>query len=212
MLLALITAACSNQWRESDPGVDGDQAMALLSEIAAGGQQRSFTVNALNDLVGDPYSTIYFAESNAAMGPVPRIFSFSDTSFLGTLWGAPITIGTNVFHLDLNYVGVIFLDARTAQGARYFTLMMKFMTPQVPEPEYFIAQSAPNDYYMDDKRFETRLPMRDGTVLILRSFDLDKDLADELAPTIQLKAYILDGGIEYDIGQFSVLHGFGGAF
>ncbi len=208
----LANTACSNQWRESDPGVDSEYALELFDQISENATAKSagFNSQALSEVRDDPYSTLYFAESGAAMGEVASIFSFSDTSFLGTVAGQPVPINTNVFDLINGYglkkVSVIFYDGFTANDERYFTLMLKLETDGAPT--YFMAQS--NQSNLTDNEFSTSMNLTDGTTLVLRSNDISPDVEGELAGTIQLKAYIVENGIEYSIGQFSVLHGFGG--
>jgi hypothetical protein len=209
------TVGCSNQWRESDPGIDGSEAFALFDEISQNANGQNFSQTALNEVREDQYATLYFAQSGGSMGPMASVFSFSDTSFLGSLFGQNVPIGSTVFDLEYGLgvtdIAVIFYDGvSTSSGERYFTLMMKFT--RGTETSHKIFQSAPKDFKFGDKDFETRMPVAGGT-LILRSNDVSPDTEGELAGTIKLEAIFEEAGSgnQYDIGQFSVLHGFGGA-
>lgn len=213
VILLATSVGCSYHWRESDPGVDGQYVMSVFDEIAG---QSSMFVNSgsLGDLRNDPYATFYFSHTGP-MGPLSSVFSFSDTSFLGSVFNQPIPYGATVFDLQYGYgvsdASIIFYDSVSpTTGARYFTLMIKLTGSG--GTSYFTTQSAPNDYSMTDTTFETRMPVSGGT-LVLRSYDLSPDYEDELAPSIKLNAYLIEQGtgIEYEIGQFSILHGFGGA-
>jgi hypothetical protein len=204
----LANLACSNQWRESDPGVDSAYAMELFDEISASNAWRSqnYDPSALLETSQDPYSTLYFAESGPAMGAVPSIFAFSDASFADPQNIPSFTTVFDMMAQGLNKVSVLFLDGYNANQERYFTLMLKLEASM--GTTYFIAQSS--NYSLDDKEFWTEMQLSDGRTLVLRSYDISQQVDGELAGTIQLKAFIDEGSGEYQIGQFSVLHGFGG--
>jgi hypothetical protein len=208
---AFATSACSNQWRESDPGVDDVYVNQLFQEMAgSGGELTASFNNSVLQLDQDPYATLYFAESGPAMGEVPSIMSFQDTSWLGNLGGQQIPIGTSIFDLISDYglskVSVIFYDGFGSDDQRYFTLMLKLETSN--GTSYFKAQST--DFQISAHVFSVDFQLNDGSYLTLSSHDISPDTQGELAGTIKLDATIDDGSGIYDIGQFSVLHGFGG--
>ena len=210
---AAFMSGCSNQWRESDPGVTDGVVFQLYDEMLISGASGNglFDTNIAQDLRGDLTSTVYFAESGAAMGPVASVMSFNDVSFLGnSLFSGnlPVFVGDSIFQLGLSGVTVIFVDALHSSGVRYFQLMIKM--ERGSSVEYFRASSTPGSYDFSSDQFEVFMPLQDGTTLILRTFDLSSSFKDELAGTIKLKAYLLENGQEFTIGQFSVLSGFGG--
>lgn len=207
--LSLGTMGCSNQWRESNPGVTDDEVFRVYDEVFSMVNSNSnnggFDTDLALDLRQDPISTVYFAESGAAMGPVASVMSFNDMSFLGSSFQ-----GSNIFNLGLSYVSVVFVDAVSSTNQRYFQLLIKMDGSSFQGPLYFAATSGPGSYDFSSDQFEVLMPLRDGTDLILRSFDLSPTFKDELAGTIQLKAYLVRNGQEFRIGQFSTLTGFGG--
>ena len=195
-------SACSNQWRETDESVSDEQAFQLYDDINVNGVRSNSAL--FNDLRNDESSVIYYAESGEAFGEAKSVMSFSDLGFLGGSYG----VGTNVFDVDLQYAGVILVDAFSSNGERNFALMLKLQTANSQSPEYYTFVS--NNYSLSDKKFEVAFDLQDGTTLLLRSFDVDQDTKGELAPSIHIKAFIIENGQEFSIGQFSNLRGFGG--
>lgn len=203
-LLFLVTGltACSNQWRESDPSVSEDDAFQLYDELNVAVSGASSTL--IDDLRNDEGSAIYYAESGGSFGEAKSVFSFSDLGFLG------YDVGTTVFDIGLNYAGVIFVDALSSNNERHFALMLKLGSDQSQNAQTFTFVSEPGAYSFSDDKFEVSFNLQDGTTLVLRSYDVDQKVSDELAPTIHLKAYIIENGQEFAIGQISSLRGFGG--
>lgn len=186
ILMTILTAACSNQWREADDSLAADSAFALVNELGAGLQGSSFTQ--------DQSSVVYFTESGSA-GLPESIMSFGDMSAFG--------YPASVFELGLSYVGVALVDSYSS-GQRRFSLLIKMQSNSQSLQPVALETS---DYFINEEKFEAVFQTSAGELLI-RTFDIDDTYSDELAPVIHLKAYLLQGSEEIPVGQFSSLRGF----
>lgn len=201
------TTACSNQWRETTVEASEEDVFAAYDEMNTNGGSKGANISLLEDLRADTTSTVYYSQSGLFGSPA-SVFSFGDIGFLGSAFNIPDTRGYSVLDLPLRSVTVIFLDAVSAAGQRNFAIMIKMESDSTEAAEYFVKTT--DQYDFNNGTFEVGFDLDDGSVLILRSNDVSATYSDELAPAIQLKAFVDSGSGEYPVGQFSILQGYGG--
>lgn len=208
LVVSLIsTTACSNQWRETSVEASEEDVFAAYDEMNTNGGAKGANVSLLEDLRADTTSTVYYSQSGLFGSPA-SVFSFGDIGFLGSAFNIPDTRGYSVLDLPLKSVTVIFVDAVSATGQRHFALMIKMESNSTEAVEYFVKTTDQFDF--NKGSFEVGFDLDDGSVLILRSTDISSGYSDELAPAIQLKAFVDNGSGERPVGQFSILQGYGG--
>ncbi len=191
LVLTVMSTACSNQWREADESVSGEDAFAFVNEFT--GQ-----VAALSGITENLNSVVYYAQSGEASGLPESVMSFGDVSFLGAQG--------SVFDMQLNSVTVALVDTFVGEE-RQFSLLIKYDSATFGAQSFAVSSA---DFSINEDKFEVVFEAN-GQTLLLRSYDIDDRYSDELDTSIHLKAYLLDpSGNETPIGQFSALRGFSG--
>jgi hypothetical protein len=204
-----VTTACSKQWREVDTGATEEEILEVIDRMQASPQAASVGTNLLTALRDDPSNVVYFKKS-ASPGAFPEtVLSLIDMSpFIGG--SSPV----NVFQLGLSEVSVVLIDgvASTSFGdERHFLLMIE-MVMQDGSREYFARSSGPGAYFFDNEgdTFEAEFTDANGETIILKTYDLDEEYADELAATVKFDVFRLNGdGSSSLLGQIAALAGFG---
>ena len=210
-LSLLVLAACSDQYKIVNPGGDSEDLNAMLDRMETV-QVNGFDQGLANQLLEDVGGTTYFT-SAPSNGLVPEsTFSIADSSpFTGSGNGA--IQFPNAFDLFLDQVSIAFVDGLSANNDQYFMLLIEFnYQNDQGYAQAFKSISGPGSYGYSEDLFEARFISQgtSGETIVLRTFDLDPDVSNKLADNVQFQVYILDGnGIEYHIGQFSTLAGFG---
>lgn len=194
----LLSTACSNQYRTSDPQMSSDAMMQLLSE-AQGTSTQSTGQDAIGQAMqmkADPNTTIYFADAPGPMGTVASVLAFDSLSFLGA--------GADLYYGNISQARVFFLDNPFAAGGRQDVLIVGIAS--AASSGQFTYYSFSGSGALDSGEFSVSFTGGDGRSFTLRSFDLD---GDSLAAAIQLRAYTTDGsGNEVYLGKFSTLSGY----
>jgi len=186
--LIIMTSACSERWRTSDPQISGTDMMSYLQEAQG---QTGTTVGATGAEISttDPNTQVFFADAPGPMGSVSSVLAFDDLSWLGA--NLP-DIGT------VTQARVFFLD-NTSSGAHQDELIIGVGTTTGSDFQYFKFFGSGQ---VSDGQFQVTLD--NGITLI--SYDVD---GDRFNGTIQLRAYSDNGdGTLGLVGQFSVLAGF----
>ena len=190
----LATAACSQEWREGDAGLTGDEMLSMLDEANQASSSSSGGVANALAYKDDPNTTIFFADAPGPLGEVREVLALDDMDFLGTgqdLWYGNIKFA-RVFFLDSpgpsdRQDGIVFGIAQDDGQYRYYG---------------FSGQGAING-----GQFEATMSDASGHRVTVRSWDTD---GDDLTGVIQLRVYEYDGsGNEYYIGKITTLVGFG---
>lgn len=209
--MVLGTVGCSDQWREVDTGASEEDISAALDRMT--GAQEATTVNGslATQLLNDSKNVIYYKQS-ASPGAVPEtVMSLID---VGPFFAGKS--GMNIFDLQLTSVAVALIDGvvETSFGAqRYFLLLIEMSPADGSAPTYYAQTSAPGAYFFDEKNdtFEAEFAGKDGSTVILKTFDLDSKQSNELGAAVKFDVYTLNpDGTNRNIGQFGALAGFGG--
>ncbi len=233
VLALLSTTACSNQWRESDPGLTRAQVMSYLSDAQQSGTQSGSGSNAMtmvSDMQNDPNTTIYFDDDYIEGGSVASVLAFYN---LDWLHAGPLS-WQNIPHAQ-----VFFLDQRTSEGHNNVLILGLAIPsgaaikvakevdpatgvdtgPVTPTPPTgpttpTSTGSAGLTYFafsgqgtIKDGEFSALMSDGDsGVKLVVRTREVD---GDKLTSVMQLRVYQLDeSGNEYFLGKFSNLTGF----
>lgn len=194
--MAAITA-CSNQWRDTDPGVSGEEVLSMLGEVASSSSLGGGTLSQALAMKDDPATAIYFAEAEnsgggtiSPMGTVQSILSFYNFAFLGL----------NDLNRDqIAGARVFFLDQKTADGVHNCGLIVAIKRAGEATFSYygFTGQGSVNE-----GEFDVTMNGDSGTAFLLSSFDVD---GTDLMQSIQLKMWDSVGAYN---GKFSILFGF----
>lgn len=197
VFMAALTAGCSNQWRDTDPGVSGQEVLSMLGEVASSASLGGGALTQALTLKDDPATAIYFAEAEnsgsgtiSPMGTVQSILSFYNFAFLGL---------TDLNRDQISGARVFFLDQKAADGTHNCGLIVAVKRAGSGEFSYygFTGQGAVND-----GEFDVTMNGDSGNAFLLSSFDVD---GTDLMQTIQLKMWDSNGAYN---GKFSTLFGF----
>lgn len=215
MLFALlVSTACSNQWRESDPGISAGDMLSLLAEAQpTGGNVQSTgsgsdAISAAMTLKDDPNTVIYFADAPGSSGPVSSVLGLGNMDFLN--------IGEGLSWQDFSQARIFFLDGFTTsgrQGILLLGLVQNGVAAPAADPTAAGAQTSAFTYYgfqgsisVSGGTFTASLTGSNGAQINLHSDDVD---GDQLMDVVQMRVYAVDGsGTEQYIGKFSTLTGF----
>jgi hypothetical protein len=207
-LLFLLGAACSNQWREGEQSVSGDEMMAMLGEAQTNGAQSTSggggdlaTAVALKDDAG---STVYFADAPRGHVPVAAVFAMLNLDFLGTG-----TMGLN--YEAVQAVRIFFID-NPSQTALVLGVQMTGAQAPVADPNATggVIPATQFTYYAftgqgssSDGTYSATLTGPNGSSITLESDDVGGD--GLLMDVIQLRMYDSSG---YFLGKFTSLTGY----
>jgi hypothetical protein len=188
----MLTSACSDRWRTSDPQISGTDVLSYL-QAAQGTNATNVGGTGSEISTTDANTQIFFADAPGPMGTVASVLAFDDLSWIGA--NAP----------DLSTVTqarVFFLD-NTSSGQHQDELIIGVGTTTGSDFQYFKFYGNGS---VDSGQFQMSFTDGNGNTLALLSNDVD---GDRLSGTIQLRAYTADsdGNLQF-FGQFSVLAGF----
>ncbi|NJL24526.1 MAG: hypothetical protein HC902_04715 [Calothrix sp. SM1_5_4] len=197
-----LTAACSNQWREGDPGVTAEEMMTMLSEVNGAQGQATAAGGGVSEALkykDDPNTTIFFADAPHTIGKelltsVASLLSFWSFDFLGAS-------GQGLSWETISDARVFFLTT-PVDGGIYAGLIIGINSGGGGfQYHAFTGTGAVNG-----DEFAVSLSGGAGG-LIARSYDV----ADgELAAVVQLRFWQADSaGNESYLGKISTLFGFG---
>lgn len=208
LLILLLSSllACSNQWREADPGITDGELLSLLDTAVTQSSSSGYSV--VNDLLDGEFAdltAIYFTEAPGNMGSVASVLSMMDLGFVdGSLRGSSVLDVID----QIEDVKVFFLDGYQSDQRRRFVLITQVKLKD--------RSSAYTSVYQDTGGFsvdtgEAVIELSNGSSeLIVSTFDFDKE-SEELDAVVQLRlSEYGPSGEEEFIGKFSTLAGFGG--
>lgn len=188
--------ACSQEWRQGDAGLTGDEVLAYLAEAnsptsASTGSSGIASALAYKD---DPNTTIFFADAPGPLGKVPEVLALDDMDFLGT--------GQDLWYGNIKFARIFFLDS-PGPSDRQDGVVFGIAQDDGQYKYYgFSGQGA-----IRGGQFEAALRDAAGHRVTLRSWDID---GDDLKGVIQLRVYEYDGsGNEYYVGKITTLVGYG---
>src|SRR5476649_900378 len=116
-LSLLLSIACSQQYRESDPQLSSDEMLAMLAEVSqttAQGTAQSAAAQAMA-MKDSTDTTIYFADAPGPMGTVASVLALDSLSFLGA---------GDIDYASISQARVFFLDNPFAAGGRQDVLLV----------------------------------------------------------------------------------------
>src|SRR5690606_24366719 len=115
-------------------------AMAAVDRIVFEAQNKGerFDNTLLQDIIQDPTSSIYYAET-VLMGHVGSVFSFHNLEWLGY---APVA---DIFNAGIQDAAVVLVDGISSFNQRYFALLIETVAADGFK-DYFITVSAPNSF------------------------------------------------------------------
>ncbi len=203
LLILLATTACSNQWRESDLGMDAADVLDLLNEVEVQSSQSVSDQAAQKffQIKNNPNSSIYYAEASAnggPLGPLVSVFSVVDYGFMGSEL-------SSLGFMDLSEVRIAYLDLDTETGSDCALMIdVKLLQGGNFVTRFFECESLE----IDGGEYRAELRASDGTRIMLRSYDVFD--SGELKGVIQMRLSDFDSfGNPQDNGTFSTLVGFG---
>lgn len=199
--MALIAGGlmgCSNQWRETDPGVSPAQVQSMLSEVsssaAATGGGGISQAMAIKD---DPATAIYFAEAEntggdsiSPMGTVQSIISLYNFSFLGL---------NDLTRDQIQGTRIFFLVQKLGDGSFNCGLIIGIKRAGGDGNFSYYGLSGVGS--INDGEFAVKMTGDSGEAIQVTSFDVDEG---DLLETIQLKVWDSMGNYN---GKFSTLFG-----
>lgn len=201
LIFAVISlTACSNYWREADPGISSEELFQMLADFSNSSVQTfgSANVNDFNTYVQSPYSDIYFADGPGPMGPAHSVMAIGYNEF--KIFDSSLA-GMSPY--DLEYARVFFVDGVDQdQIERRLFLGVEFQ-PKNGSVRKMILEASSYEFLED--RVEITMEANNGQIL-LRSYDIEGQ--DLFRGVIQLRIYRLENGQEIEIGKFSTLVGF----
>ncbi len=202
LILSLIFGGlllgCSNQVRESDPQLSGEEMMAMLDQLTSGASANGSSAgNGVAEALtykDDPKTTIFFADAPGPMGPVASVLAVDYLDF--------IRPGEDLWYGNVTKAQLYFLDSPSTTD-RQNGLVIGIVTGESEQYQYYglSGQGA-----IVDGQFVVEMTSPTGARIVLRSFDTD---GDDLLSVIQLQVYEVDAsGNEIYIGKFSTLVGY----
>lgn len=208
LTLLLAVSGCSTQYREATPQITSEELFSLIAEIQ--NEVSDPQVRALNvdELSKGNASTIFHARDSAGR-PAVSVLSMADMGvFESGLVGVPSSA------IGLSMVDVVFIDSVDANGARNFSLLMKWEELDINGQSSSFAYGGsglPDSAFFSDDKFEVAMVGANGETIILRTSDLSEKYDEELASAIKLTVYVIDAatGEEFYAGQISTMAGFG---
>jgi hypothetical protein len=195
LVFFLLVTACSQEWREGDAGLSGDEMMSLLDEAQSGNAYADSGVTQALAYKTDPNTTIFFADAPGSMGPVPGVLALTDMSFLGSG-------GEQLSQYTVQAARIFFIDSPSLEDRQNGLVIGVTADGGAMKYYGFSGQG-----HVDGDLFEATLTGAAGTRVTLRSWDTDDG---QLQDVIQLRVYEYDGaGNEIYIGKFTTLVGYG---
>ena len=194
IVTCLLLAACSQEWREADAGLTGDEMLLFLDEVSVSASSNNGVSQALA-YKDDPNTTIFYADAPGPLGKMPELLALEDLDFLGT--------GQDLYYGNIRLARIFFLDSPSTTD-RQDGLIFGIALDDGQYKYYgFSGQGTINT----DGLFEAKLTGDNGNRVTIRSWDTE---GDELNGVIQLRVYEYDSaGNEYYIGKITTLVGYG---
>lgn len=210
VLIGLSTlAACSTQYRDALPQVSQEELEEIFMAIAQSPENQDSVVSAMaqsGELFLGEYSSVMFYARDENGRPAASVLSVTDMSLFN--WQS-----TGPSYQVLSMVDAIFVDSVNAKGDRRFSLMLRMKGNEDDGTErtvHFVGSSDSGDFAFNDDEFETRVRLKTGEYLIVRSNDLSDNYDSELAGSVKLSLYLDDGSDDGAyVGQVSTMSGFG---
>lgn len=218
LIILIPILGCSNQWREGDAQIDGDEVLAMLDQVAGVSSESldgevTSSVSGMAEAVREkdnPDTTIFFADAPGPIGPVASVLALDNLDFLN--------LGEGLWYGNVSQAQIFFLDTPTSSG-RHNGLVIGIGTgagnsrdggsdgqnaSESATAYQYAAMSGQGS--IENGEFYVEMETPSGSTLVLRSWDVD---GDELRAVIQLQVYEVDSaGEEIYLGKFSTLVGF----
>lgn len=195
------TGACATRYREASTGRTADEVASMLTEITSSASGSSPDAQAVLDMIRDnPEATVYFAEAPGALGPIHAVTPIDLGYLTGTEYGLN----------SLSEIRTFFVELRTEDGHKNaLVVQYKLIGQSNYSTEVFTNFNDELGEIVEGSEFRSILSNSARSILV-RSFDIDAEYEDELAPVIQLElsAFNEDGSEGQNLGQISSMEGF----
>ncbi|MAE74546.1 MAG: hypothetical protein CL675_10660 [Bdellovibrionaceae bacterium] len=216
--------ACSNQYRSLESDMDPAVVVAGAESVAPLLQQTSSQyagVTAYDS--SDPYSNIYYAESDFLTrfteAPTNRSAAYGPIAGLLAVWDLPALTGMDIYHGDITDLVIYFFDRNNPELPRRAGLVIDmFVNSPELQGQYTLVYNQISDVQISEGQYYVDLELvngasLDGLPINIRLVSNDVETqSDDLTATIALRVEVADPstGEAVDIGKISVLQGFGG--
>ncbi|MCB0351709.1 MAG: hypothetical protein KDD38_11035 [Bdellovibrionales bacterium] len=207
--LLILTSGCSTQYREADPQVSSDELFTVIEEILSLGSPKFGALNFSIDSLAQGNSSIIFHARENAGRPASSVLAMNDMSVIDS---SIQQIGVPSVALGMTKVDVVFIDQLNQYNEREFSLLLEWEAPDANNQltrYFFVGSAIPGSAQFSDTMFQVEMTGAHGEHLVIRSNDLSEKYEEELASSIKLEIYVIDGGVEYYAGQISTMAGYG---